>query len=601
MRSLSVRGIALISIVAACGAASLAACGGDSAADLFAGASADASAGAGGSDGGSSTGGKAGSGGAAGQGGSGGAQGGGAGKGGSGGAGAAGKAGGGAGGAGGSGGTGGAVGCGSSAECMQKLGNDACKTNIACDPVSSQCTWKPLDKDGDGHAPIVCGGGDCNDGDAAILPNAAELCDGKDNDCDGLTDNGATCDGLYACTNGACACPAVHACGGECVDKSSNPSHCGDCFHPCSSGASCVGGVCQCAAGSTMCGATCVNLATDPYNCGACGAACATGYTCTNKICQCTKTSCAGACVDTSTDPNHCGGCAVQCPSGSTCQSGVCVCGGGLQLCSGACVNTATDPMHCGGCNKPCSGACNNGTCVTCAGSDLYLLLDTSGSMAPPDGGITGKLDMARQGISAFLGQPASTGMGVGLGHFPKPASNLPTYCSTDTECGCGGTCFFQMCFVSGDSGELTDYSTATVPIALLPGNASAINNSMSSLTEGGGTPAVPLQGALQYAKGYAQGHPGHKVAVVLLADGLPNECTSNPGTATDWLPWVTQAATGTPPVLTYVISMGDSSTTSAFHSVASAGGTGAARLASSSTGVRLALEAIRAEFKTCP
>lgn len=87
----------------------------------------------------------------------------------------------------------------------------------------------------------------------------------------------------------------------------------------------------------------------------------------------------------------------------------------------------------------------------------------------------------------------------------------------------------------------------------------------------------------------------------MLIADGLPNECTSSPNTATDWLASVTAAAAATPSVKTYVISMVDSTTTSRFNSVASAGGTVSARFATTAYGVRIALEAIRAELKTCP
>ena len=42
----------------------------------------------------------------------------------------------------------------------------------------------------DPGAPYVTTGGDCNDGDATINPGATEVCDGIDNDCSGLADDG---------------------------------------------------------------------------------------------------------------------------------------------------------------------------------------------------------------------------------------------------------------------------------------------------------------------------------------------------------------------------------------------------------------------------
>ncbi len=53
------------------------------------------------------------------------------------------------------------------------------------------------DADGDGYgaSPVVAGavaGTDCNDTDSAISPDAAEVCDSVDNDCDGTVDDGVT-------------------------------------------------------------------------------------------------------------------------------------------------------------------------------------------------------------------------------------------------------------------------------------------------------------------------------------------------------------------------------------------------------------------------
>lgn len=54
-------------------------------------------------------------------------------------------------------------------------------------PVDSDTDLDPNDVDGDGYSPLT---GDCNENDATIHPGATEVCDGVDQDCNGVTDDG---------------------------------------------------------------------------------------------------------------------------------------------------------------------------------------------------------------------------------------------------------------------------------------------------------------------------------------------------------------------------------------------------------------------------
>ncbi len=86
--------------------------------------------------------------------------------------------------------------------------DDDCDGNVDEDPVDGTPAWP--DGDGDGYGPgaattHVCDplpeglatmGGDCDDGDPDVHPGATETCDGRDEDCSGIADDGAGC----ACT-----------------------------------------------------------------------------------------------------------------------------------------------------------------------------------------------------------------------------------------------------------------------------------------------------------------------------------------------------------------------------------------------------------------
>ena len=65
--------------------------------------------------------------------------------------------------------------------CPNQPGSDTLITNMFT-------LW--CDMDGDGSDKAICGGGDCDDGDATLNPSQPEVPDGLDNDCNGLVDDG---------------------------------------------------------------------------------------------------------------------------------------------------------------------------------------------------------------------------------------------------------------------------------------------------------------------------------------------------------------------------------------------------------------------------
>jgi hypothetical protein len=86
--------------------------------------------------------------------------------------------------------------CSVESDCALPQTDPAGCARAACS--GGRCVYSARDEDGDGHASLLCApvdpegtirvGDDCDDHAKAIHPQAAELCNGLDDDCNGVTD-----------------------------------------------------------------------------------------------------------------------------------------------------------------------------------------------------------------------------------------------------------------------------------------------------------------------------------------------------------------------------------------------------------------------------
>jgi hypothetical protein len=152
-----------------------------------------------------------------------------------------------------------------------------------------------------------------------------------------------------------------------------------------------------------------------------------------------------------------------------------------------------------------------------------------------------------------------------------KSCNNGASYCAAGASApatACAGcTDFAGYCHLR-DRCDAAYYATPDVAIGLLDGTtggqAAMLNTSLTAKSPAGYTPTGPaLTGALMFARQRIASMPTHRVAVVLVTDGLPGgfipgfppaECTPSDITGISALASGAMGAGGAPPVPTFVI-----------------------------------------------
>jgi hypothetical protein len=289
---------------------------------------------------------------------------------------------------------------------------------------------------------------------------------------------------------------------------------------------------------------------------------------------------------------------------------------------------------------------------------DLYMMIDSSASMSEQTAAGPTKWMAVQTAMGAFFDDPMSAGISVALQYFPQIQPNVATtctangtcgsfgpcdlyrtcfgltttqivLCSTNTDCNRGETCVqLGQCPLSGgscapigaycpygdpcipldgychgrDRCDLPTYATPAVPFAALPGAAPALAASLAARQPDGRTPTGPaLSGALEAAGARASAAPDHRVAAVLVTDGLPTECTPLDIPAIAAV--AASGAAGTPAIPTFVIGVfgPDEAATAQpnLDAIAASGDTGHAVVIDTNQDVTKALQAALNRIRT--
>ncbi len=302
--------------------------------------------------------------------------------------------------------------------CLQVPQPGRCAPSDFCD-VARGCVEIPTGVDGGLDGGVG--------GDAGPCVPEAEICNERDDNCDGTVDEG--------------------------FDLTSDVDHCGSCGTVCGGAnatPSCVSGVCAlaCDVGWADCNGDvsdgCEASLASGATCGTCATACVeptplcvlsgVDYACASTCPPDSPTLCDASCVDLDTSLAHCGGCGVPCaPADATasCAGGTCAiatCDAGRADCNGDVAD---------GCETDLSSSTSCGDCgVTCGAAAPYCV--SSGGRWSCTSGCT-------DGVRGGDETDADCGGAV------CPACGVGSRCGADTDCAGSLRCSGGVCTACGE------------------------------------------------------------------------------------------------------------------------------------------------------
>ncbi|MEM9189702.1 MAG: hypothetical protein AAGF12_11035 [Myxococcota bacterium] len=286
---------------------------------------------------------------------------------------------------------------------------------------------------------------------------STETCDGTDEDCDGMADEGLS--GCQTCTPGTGDCDGDPANG--CEANLYSAVTCGRCDRACDGAAS-----------------LCVNEGNDAR----CEARCPSG----------SPLMCGAACVDPNTDLANCGGCDQPCGAPrlpGTCAGGTCTlgsCEAGWGDCDDDLGNGCETPLdtviNCGSCGMACDGAAACEGMPSCARGMCEYAVASAGTMcraASCAGDLPEQCDGAMTSCPAACGcagEPCCAGDACATDLVCRSGQCRACTTTSPTTSGTAGT--FGMTFFNGVSAGGTTLTFT------------ALNGSTATVTLGGGATA---------------------------------------------------------------------------------------------------------------